>query len=753
MISNKLGEETYKTIENVAMLMSEASGIQLSEHDIETLKKIKQITNKDAIFAQMLKSKNYAEEVDFQSKIFAETSHVSIYPRLKLNEKLINKRYYDILLSMKVCNEAVLKKSLFSLPVNNAPEHVIKQASIVSLLQTMPLNSNDDPHFNFNNALPFRWLVWCLKQLKLPSLSKFSDFEKFFPAVDEELSILITQIKTSIDNFHLRTSVFNRYHTENVLFAYIKVLMHFKDRTLDQLTDDEYNILSGAMYGYASICQSDVFFYTVSGSIAPNFLQLTLHYLRTRAMRSSFQKIGETPESRALLLNLIATIRVIGNRYQNFIDDKYDGEPEEFLEFVLTISPALNGLKDILDHPSNLLGRINVYTIKLIFNPIIEDLTQVMAVKSLFDDMKIPAAIVEKLNEFEALSKSLVSRLQSEIDSVHQLYDDQRFTEAATEIKDFIDSHYDTFQSAKIVQEFKNAKQDLSSFKARSLQLIEDGQHEQAIAELKEISKIEADICAVLSDVNKDFQEGIELVARVFDPIHDAVAQKEVEKKKEDAAKESQLEIETAPSVDLKTHEEIIAMHDQHIVELEESVEQLERKIKKTELELVAAHKAKIKLQQKHSGPSEALRNVILEQLKVADVFSLIEEQFPHIEFSDDFNTYVQTCAYEMPQKLLKTLFILCDEYYSAIMNGTPDTQAKNIIGQCYRANESDTTLQNASLRARREFSFHGEKKLFTRHLTIGGAHDPRKTVQVYFDIVGTTLQIAYVGEHLPLSE
>ncbi|MDI5832561.1 hypothetical protein OCF84_21430 (plasmid) [Shewanella xiamenensis] len=742
--------ETFNAIETVAMQLCEVTGTPLSDTEREMLEKIRHATNSSDLFDRMIKSKNYADEIECQNVVFNDTPHESVYPILKLQDKLKNKRYYDLLLALKVCNETVLQKSL----VRNTPKHLVRQVSIISLLQDMPLQGNDDPHFNFNNALPYRWLVWSLKQLKLPTPSKFSDFEKLYPAVESQTqSELIKQIKSSVDNFLLNSTTFNKYHSENVLFSYIKVLLHFSDRKLEELNDEEFNILSGAMYGYSSICKSDVLFYTVSGSFAPNFIPLANKYLRVRAMRSAFLKIGDSPESRALYLNIVAITRVIGHRYHEFVSNQYDGTPEEFFNFVLCIAPALNGFKDTFNHPSNILGRMNVYNISLIFNPIIEELTKVMTIKSLFDDIKIPAAFVEKLNDFEKLSTCLISRLQSEIDSVHQLYDDDRFLNAATEIQNFIDSNYDTFTSAIILQEFDSAKQDLSSFKARSLQLIEDGMHEQAIVELKEISKIEADICAVLADVNKDFSLALELMARVFDPLHDAVAQKEIDKKSEEAAKESQLEVVTAPSVDLKTHIEMLALHDQHIIELESNVEQLEQKIKKTELELVATQKAKIKLQQKHSGPSEALRNVILDQLKVTDVFSLIEEQFPHVEFSDDFNTYVQTCAYEMPHKLLKTLFILCDEYYSAIMNGTPDTQAKNIIGQCYRANESDTTLQNASLRARREFSFHGEKKLFTRHLTIGGAHDPRKTVQVYFGFEGATLQIAYVGEHLPLSE
>lgn len=744
--------ETYTAIESVALMLSEISETPLSENDRDMLEKIKQATSTNNLFSRMIKSKNYAEEIECQCEIFDETPHMSIYPILKVKDKLINKRYYDILLAMKVCNEAVLQKSLLALPVKNTPEHIIRQVSIVSLLQSMPLQGNDDPYFNFNHALPFRWLVWSLKQLKLPIPSKFSDFEKYFPSVEsDDLAVLINQIKTSIDNFHLQSTIYNRFHTENVLYAYLKVLLHFNDRKLEELHDDEYNVLSAAMYGYASICQSDVFFYTITGSIAPNFVPMVIHYLRTRAMRSSFLKICETPESSAQYLNLVAITRAIGNRYQEFIKNSFDGEPEELFDFVLSISPALNELKDTLT--SNILGRMNVYNISLIFSPIIDELSQVMTIRNLFDDMKISKAIAEKLNEFEVLSAGLISRLKSEMESVHQLYDDERFIGAATEIKSFFDSHYDTFLSAKITHEFEGAKEDLASFKARSLQLIEEGQHELAIAELKEIAKIEAEIVGVLSEVNKDFNEASELITTLLGPIHDALAQKIMIKANEDLAKESQLNIKTAPSVDMKTHEEMLALHEQHIVELESKNEQLEHKLIKTERALVAVNKSKLKLQQQHSGPSEALRNVILERLKLADVFSLIQEHFPHVEFSDDFSTYIQNCTYEMPQKLLKSLFILCDEYYTSIASGTPDSQAKDIIGQCYRANESKTTLENASLRARREFSFNGEKKLFIRHLTIGGAHDSRKTVQVYFDIVGTTLQIAYVGEHLPLAE
>lgn len=749
-----INNDTYKHIENAALLLSEMTGTPLSNNDRDMLDTIKQATNTNAIFNRALKSKCYAEEIEYHSDFLAETPLVSIYPVLKLRDKLNNRRYYDILLAMKVCNEAVLKKSLNELPINNTPEHIIRQVSIVSLLKTMPLQENDDPHFNFNNALPFRWLVWSLKQLKLPTPSKFTDFEKFFPAVESnDLALVIKQLKNNHENFSLQNPLFNRFHTENVLYAYIKVLLHFKDKKLEQLSDDEYNVLSGAMYGYASICLSDIFFYTVTGSIASNVVHLASNYLRTKAMRKTFLMIGDMPESRALILNVVSLIRVIGDRYQYFANKEFNGEPEEFFDFTLKISPILSDLKDTLNHEGNILGRMNVYSISVIFSPIIDEICQVMTVKKLFDGMKVSKSITDKFNEFESVSSMLISILRTEIDSVHQHFNEEGFFDAALQLKSFFDSHYDTFNSEKIYPEFEAAKVDLADRKSRLLELIEQGNNELAIVELNEITKKEGDTVELLNSVNNYFKEAFELVVSLFQPFHDSASQKMINKANDEAAKEFRLEIETAPSIDLKTHEEMIALHDLHIVDLEANIEQLEHKLKKKELELVAANKTKLKLQQIHSGPSEAFRNVILERLKVADVFTLIEELFPHVEFSDDFSTYVQTCNYEMPQKLLKLLFILCDEYYLAIIGGTPDSIAKDIIGQCYRANESNTTMQNAALRARREFSFNGEKKLFIRHLTIGNAHDPRKTVQVYFDIVGNTLQMAYVGEHLPLAE
>lgn len=746
--------ETYSFIEKAALMLSEVSNTPLTDFDHEMLQQVRKITDTNEVYLRVLKAKNYTEEIESHSLIFENTPHVGISPQLKLSDKNLKKRYYDLVLALKVCNENVLQKSMGILQTKGLPEHISRQSSIISLTQPMPLQANDDPHFNFNYALPFRWLVWSLKQLKLPTPSKFTDFEKLYSSIkNQHFEQLIHEVRVTTETVHLNTSIFNNYHTENVLYAFVMVLNHFSGKKLEQLSDDEYNALSSAMYGYACICRSDIFFYSLTGCIAPDFMPLIVQYLRTKAMRSTFLSVGDNSATRGQLLNLVALVRTLGARHLDFINNVYENEPEEFIDFVHSIAPIFSSLKESLNHPSNIVGKLNVYNTYEIFSPIVDGLNQVLDITKLFNDLKVSKAIFDKLSDFEALGTKLVNRLKAELDTAYELYNDERFFNATSGIKDFIDARYDTLDPFKIVPEFSRAIDDLGGHKSRSVNLIEDGQHDLAIEELKQVSTVESQILNALDSAILDLNDTLIFVATVFDPIHEAVAQAKRIKADEEAAQESMLDNSTAPVIALKAHQELMDLHEQNMIAQDSQILGLRQELTKLESELVAANNAKQKLLVQHSGPSKALRNLINDSLSIDDVLTLIKEQFPQVEYSDNFNSHVKNCNFQMPRKLLKHLFLLCDDYYNAIIDGKPDSLARDIIGQCYRANESDTTLNNAVLRAHREFSFRGQKKLFIRHLTIGGVYDNRKTVQVYFDIVGTTLQIAYVGEHLPLSE
>lgn len=103
-------------------------------------------------------------------------------------------------------------------------------------------------------------------------------------------------------------------------------------------------------------------------------------------------------------------------------------------------------------------------------------------------------------------------------------------------------------------------------------------------------------------------------------------------------------------------------------------------------------------------------------------------------------------------ERLFDLLDKLLFPYMDAINAGTPDTQARGIFGsKAYCARESDTTLSDARLRALREFTWQGEKRLFVRHLRVSN-QTGLEGMRVYFDIIDSQVVIAYVGPHLPVS-
>ena len=103
------------------------------------------------------------------------------------------------------------------------------------------------------------------------------------------------------------------------------------------------------------------------------------------------------------------------------------------------------------------------------------------------------------------------------------------------------------------------------------------------------------------------------------------------------------------------------------------------------------------------------MRKILFEKYNAQDVLNCILEIYPHVVVSDNFDKIIASCEYEMPQKLLKFLCLLCEDYYKSIINGVPDSEAKNIIGQVYRSNESDTSMQSSIAQANREFYFDGK--------------------------------------------
>ena len=100
--------------------------------------------------------------------------------------------------------------------------------------------------------------------------------------------------------------------------------------------------------------------------------------------------------------------------------------------------------------------------------------------------------------------------------------------------------------------------------------------------------------------------------------------------------------------------------------------------------------------------------------------------------------------------KLFKFLVMLREDYLTRSLNGEPDGVTKELFGDSiFRPTESKTVLNSERLRRQREFRINGETVLMVKHLTLGNTHDPRRTVQIHFDVCDGRLRLGRIGEHL----
>lgn len=104
------------------------------------------------------------------------------------------------------------------------------------------------------------------------------------------------------------------------------------------------------------------------------------------------------------------------------------------------------------------------------------------------------------------------------------------------------------------------------------------------------------------------------------------------------------------------------------------------------------------------------------------------------------------------PERMLDLLDLLVNPYFESLAAGNPDSVARVVMGNAYVAKESDTTMSNQKLRAMREFTYQGERMLFERHLRIGTSVGSRECMRIYFQIIDSTVVIAYAGEHLEIT-
>lgn len=107
--------------------------------------------------------------------------------------------------------------------------------------------------------------------------------------------------------------------------------------------------------------------------------------------------------------------------------------------------------------------------------------------------------------------------------------------------------------------------------------------------------------------------------------------------------------------------------------------------------------------------------------------------------------------SFRKPGRVFELLDTLCGEYRDHLMQGIPDSEARALFGKAYRANESETVMNNEECRRQRTFRVDGEDLLMPKHLALGASPDISKTLRIHFhwDSERSRMIIGHVGPHL----
>lgn len=94
-------------------------------------------------------------------------------------------------------------------------------------------------------------------------------------------------------------------------------------------------------------------------------------------------------------------------------------------------------------------------------------------------------------------------------------------------------------------------------------------------------------------------------------------------------------------------------------------------------------------------------------------------------------------------------LLKLVGEYRNAILNGTPDSEARKAFPvSVFAANESESISTNTKKMQLRKAVVNGEEHTFEKHLRFGVSRGSTGTMRIYFKVVGNQLVILHCGEH-----
>ncbi len=136
----------------------------------------------------------------------------------------------------------------------------------------------------------------------------------------------------------------------------------------------------------------------------------------------------------------------------------------------------------------------------------------------------------------------------------------------------------------------------------------------------------------------------------------------------------------------------------------------------------------------------------LMQTLYGTDRLVVLDSAFESAKKSDSFR---------QPERLYSLLTCLITDYAEALRRGTPDASARQLLGNAYRAQESEPVQTSRRLARLRTFRYEGRDVMMTQHLGIGATSDAPSTIRVHFLWDGALgrIVIGYAGPHLPTHE
>jgi hypothetical protein len=177
-----------------------------------------------------------------------------------------------------------------------------------------------------------------------------------------------------------------------------------------------------------------------------------------------------------------------------------------------------------------------------------------------------------------------------------------------------------------------------------------------------------------------------------------------------------------------------------------ELAEELERDLEATRNELLTAKQALRRAEQQRDELAEGATQ--LED--VADAVELVKALFPDkLVILNSAHASAIDSVYRDAEKVFRVLVVL------AMFGSHDGTFAESLIKALGHAAEwkpKDSPSTIAKFGAQRTWTgFDGSRKLFARHITVGGSVNPQRCLQIYYDVMSDgRVEVAWVGEHRP---